>query len=378
MADSQERSFDSEGRFTRQRVRELQHAIDQVLAEKRQMHEWLGLLEVCIGTLSLNTDTTAMWEVLLEIALSVGLADSGSIFVNDVAAGRVRGEVRVAEGQQLPFGKRAEFPHGQGIAGAAAQLRHPLVHPGNGTKYFVEPSESDITSIIGVPILLADESDVSAVLCLNASGASRPFTDQAVTLLKVLCRVAAVAREQQQLAMTDPTTGLLNRRAYERDLNRLLDGASSAIGLAIIYLDVDNLGDLNKKFDGDRVDVALRELGSVLGGVMNEHAGCDARVYKDHTKGDEFVITSRCASDATALAEECIDAVRARAFCQEHPDGAIPAGDLTVSAGATWAVLGETPTIVEARAQDAKRQAKEKPGKCACVTLQPGGFGGLG
>ncbi|HAF08686.1 MAG TPA: hypothetical protein DCK98_01195 [Chloroflexi bacterium] len=336
-------------------VRELERAIAAVQAERDQLLAWPGLVAT-VSELGLQTDLRSAWELFLLVAMSTGLSDSGSIFINDVAAGRVRGEILRSAGQPGRFGRLSELRHGEGVAGAVAARGEPLVHPGTGTAFFID-GEYPVSSVACVPIRHAgsDDGDVLAILCLHVQDDARPFTERAITLLGVLCRAVGIALELQRLVMTDPMTGLLNRRAFDRDIERLLS-ESGTLSFGIICLDVDDLKALNKEFTEENVDEAIRELGVVLSGVVERHAGCDVRLYKDHTKGDEFLIFTRCASEVASVAQECVDAVRDHAFCAQH--GGWPTGKLTVSGGGTWCAPGESPDVVKERAYRNKGEAK--------------------
>lgn len=90
----------------------------------------------------------------------------------------------------------------------------------------------------------------------------------------------------ERLSLTDPLTGLGNRRALERDLD-LAQRRSHRLGqpLALLYLDVDGLKWLNDQFGHAVGDETLRSLGSVLRSSARLGLDCTYRVG-----GDEFVM----------------------------------------------------------------------------------------
>ncbi len=93
--------------------------------------------------------------------------------------------------------------------------------------------------------------------------------------------------ELERLTLTDPLTGLGNRRALERDLPRALRLSERIdVPVALLYMDVDRfkqINDLNGHAVGDET---LRVLGAVLRSCSR--AGTDV-AYR--VGGDEFVMT---------------------------------------------------------------------------------------
>ena len=93
--------------------------------------------------------------------------------------------------------------------------------------------------------------------------------------------------ELEQLTLTDPLTGLGNRRALERDLARLLR-LSERIDehLVLFYMDVDQLKQVNDRHGHAAGDETLRVLGAVLRSCSRVGTDVAYRVG-----GDEFVMT---------------------------------------------------------------------------------------
>ena len=93
--------------------------------------------------------------------------------------------------------------------------------------------------------------------------------------------------ELERLTLTDPLTGLGNRRSLERDLPRSL-GRSQRLAepVALLYMDVDDFKRLNDRGGHSVGDETLRALGAVLRSCTR--VGTDA-AYR--VGGDEFVMT---------------------------------------------------------------------------------------
>lgn len=94
-----------------------------------------------------------------------------------------------------------------------------------------------------------------------------------------------MARRLEDAAFLDPLTGLLNRRAMERDLSReLADAARHGRALSLIMGDLDRLKDLNDQEGHAAGDRALRSLGEAL------EAGLRAGDSAYRIGGDEFLV----------------------------------------------------------------------------------------
>src|SRR5439155_3116657 len=106
--------------------------------------------------------------------------------------------------------------------------------------------------------------------------------------------------ELQALSLTDPLTGLGNRRAFERDLELALKRSQRTdTPLALLYLDVDEMKRVNDLFGHVVGDETLRALGAVL--RSSSRIGIDS-AYR--VGGDEFVmVLGADASGAEAIAE---------------------------------------------------------------------------
>ena len=106
--------------------------------------------------------------------------------------------------------------------------------------------------------------------------------------------------ELQALSLTDPLTGLGNRRAFERDLELALKRSQRTdTPLALLYLDVDEMKRVNDLFGHVVGDETLRALGAVL--RSSSRIGIDS-AYR--VGGDEFVmVLGADASGADAIAE---------------------------------------------------------------------------
>ena len=94
----------------------------------------------------------------------------------------------------------------------------------------------------------------------------------------------SLGRERRS-ALTDPLTGLLNRRGFELELEAALAAAQEErTPLSLWVLDCDDFKDVNDRAGHEFGDALLREVGLLLASVTPEHA-CAGRLG-----GDEFVV----------------------------------------------------------------------------------------
>lgn len=110
-----------------------------------------------------------------------------------------------------------------------------------------------------------------------------------------------------RLAVRDPLTGLLNRTGLQQELERrLARGAAGDVTHALLYLDVDNLKDVNDSLGHRSGDALLRRFAACLGEVFGP-AGVAARIG-----GDEFAVfvPGGDRERAFTLAAEFLDRLR--------------------------------------------------------------------
>lgn len=136
----------------------------------------------------------------------------------------------------------------------------------------------------------------------------------------------------EALTLTDPLTGLGNRRGLERDLARaMLRSRRLDHPLTLLYMDVDDLKVVNDRFGHAAGDETLRVVGSVARSCSREGTDSGYRVG-----GDEFVLvvlSSR--GGAEVLARRIQQGFASRSPYQSalstgvvEWDGALSAGEL--------------------------------------------------
>jgi two-component system cell cycle response regulator len=172
----------------------------------------------------------------------------------------------------------------------------------------------------------------------------------AASLLAVLARLVLSLRENAGMleasrheALTDALTGLGNRRALTRDLDRVAAGHRKAAALALF--DLDGFKHYNDSYGHPAGDALLQRLGAKLA----DHVAGAGTAYR--MGGDEFCVLLAGASEADVAA--CAGALT------EHGDGFT----ITCSFGSIW-VPGEVGDAGEAlRIADQRMYAHKHSGR---------------
>jgi diguanylate cyclase (GGDEF)-like protein len=123
-----------------------------------------------------------------------------------------------------------------------------------------------------------------------STGASLVAIAFAAWVIVLLRRERATARQHladlEALTLTDPLTGLGNRRALERDLAKaMLRSRRLDHPLSLLFLDVDDLKLVNDRFGHAGGDETLRVVANVARACSREGTDAGYRVG-----GDEFVL----------------------------------------------------------------------------------------
>jgi diguanylate cyclase (GGDEF)-like protein len=172
-----------------------------------------------------------------------------------------------------------------------------------------------------------------------------------------LRRQREASRRQERvlthLALSDPLTGLPNRRAWEQQLADRMGEGRAGMKWCLALLDVDFFHEVNDRHGHLEGDASLRRIADRLTSAMRR-AGFVARLG-----GDEFAVLLEGIDDAKAAA--VVDLIR----IQAAEDGDEATGRLPLRLSAGWATVGDALTksaVNESlrRADDALRQAKRE------------------
>jgi diguanylate cyclase (GGDEF)-like protein len=172
-----------------------------------------------------------------------------------------------------------------------------------------------------------------------------------------LRRQREASRRQEKvlthLALSDPLTGLPNRRAWEQHLAQRLSDEGESKRWCIALFDIDHFHDINDRLGHLEGDAALRRVADRLTATMRR-AGYLARLG-----GDEFAVLLPGIDETKAAA--VIDLVR----LQGAEEGNEAQGRLPLKLSAGWTTLTSPASksfVTDAiqRADDALRRAKRQ------------------
>jgi diguanylate cyclase (GGDEF)-like protein len=176
----------------------------------------------------------------------------------------------------------------------------------------------------------------------------------------------------EALSVTDPLTGLANRRrllaAFTDELNR---SARYGTPLAMLVIDLDRLKEINDRRGHAHGDRALQLVAEGL------RRSCRATDLAARTGGDEFLVlaVNTTASEALALAHRVCATVRrlgVAAAEREKPQPASPAPAVTVSIGVADLDDVTLPTFIALHAAaDAALYAAKTAGRDRALAAPP-------
>lgn len=127
--------------------------------------------------------------------------------------------------------------------------------------------------------------------------------------------LSAANRQLQELAVTDPLTGLLNRRALFDLMRREMDRERRhRHGLALIVFDIDRFKEVNDRHGHAAGDLVLQHVAATTGRMIR---GTDAMARYG---GEEFVLVAPETDEAGALdlAERMREALRSTEIAVDH------------------------------------------------------------
>ena len=255
--------------------------VSEIEARRREAErvEQIGL------ALSSSLDAREVIRQVVEAVLELLGADSAHVWLIEdehayVAASR--------GGMALPEGARYRFS--TELLDDITTLGRPVQIPDMQASPLLPPelkTDLRISSGMMVPLMVAGE--VEGLLSAGNRDAV-PFTDDEIHVARRLASQASAAlanarlhERVQALSLTDPLTGLPNRRHLQMHLSRELAAARRGRSLAVVIFDLDHFKQYNDSRGHVAGDQALRDVGQILsreGRAMNVVA---------RYGGDEFI-----------------------------------------------------------------------------------------
>ncbi|MBI4545264.1 MAG: sensor domain-containing diguanylate cyclase [Gemmatimonadetes bacterium] len=322
---------------------------EQEAEERRQLEQTRTLVEVS-HALAGSTETSRTLQLVVDWACRFLSARASGIEL--LSADGETLELRAVAG--LPPGVVGmSFPVDGSFTGWVVRHGRPRITLDPAGDPYIRPESLGFLprSPTAAVALLSRDRMLGALFCCR----ERPFDAEDLRLLEALADQAALAiqnvrlfEEVRALSLTDPLTGLANRRQLERDLNREFAAAKRGRRLAAVLFDLDGFKAYNDRYGHLAGDEALRVFAEVLA------AETRAMNLAARYGGDEFL--SLLSDSESGGAQLFLERIQERFPAEVVKLGR---GAITVSAGlAEYAPEMETPQELIAAADAALYQAK--------------------
>lgn len=293
------------------------------LAERAEL---LGRLAAFSASLNATLDPATVLQAVADGAVEV-IAAAGFILVTREAGGQGYRIASIHGPDQRALG--APIVPGEGFTGRAIRERRIRIEPRLERAGFAATAQAstdvDAIAALAVPLVRGDEVVGAVAWFRDPDGGGYSAQEQEVSLLVASQVSLALANaELHQLtvdaSITDPVTGLHNRRHFDASLARAdMLRARAAVdrreARSAILFDLDHFGQVNKRHGHHVGDRVLRLFADTLRGRIR---GSDLIARYG---GEEFVAILEGASrdDAVRIANEVRELFRTQSV--ETPDG---------------------------------------------------------
>lgn len=289
-----------------------------------------------LSTISSTENRRDLYLSILETAADLLQASSGSLMLIDENGRNLR--IESVLGMSLQLARSMSARVGRGIAGKVAESGEPLLVKDieqDGRVRIPNRSRFKTKSFVSIPLRV--NGQVIGVLNLSDKRNGGVFSEDDLELLTTVARHACVVLERtecsekaallEELTVTDPLTGLFNRRFLEQRLEEEISrGGRQQLSLTVLLADLDNFRVYNELCGHAAGDVVLKKTARLLKG--------SARQMDIVTRlgGERFCVilpgTSR--KESLCVAERIRREVERAGFTHEEN---LPLGRLTVSIG---------------------------------------------
>jgi len=220
-------------------------------------------------------------------------------------------KVAMTHGDSVDLIPEIRFDHGLGFSGWVAKEKKPVLL--KDLRAEREDHVSDISSFLSVPLIV--QSELIGVINLSHTKPGA-FDDDDLRLLTLISGQAGSAihkhllyKEMEMMAITDPLTGLYNRRHFlEKLAGEVLRGGRYGLQFSLAMMDIDHFKRFNDACGHCVGDAILKDFGALL---KNRARGSDVAARYG---GEEFVLLLPCTGRASALAA----AERMRSVIEAH------------------------------------------------------------
>lgn len=188
---------------------------------------------------------------------------------------------------------------------------------------------------------------------------SRSLNDRLTESAQQIDDLRANLQAVQQEALTDPLTGLANRKCFERELaNRIEQNRSTSEPLSLLLVDIDHFKRFNDTYGHQIGDQVLQVVAKVL------KSGIKGQDVAARLGGEEFcvILPQTELRNAVAVAESLRATLQARALV--HRKTGRNFGSVTISVGAARCNTSDTVDSLVHRADEALYAAKASGRNC--------------
>lgn len=201
-------------------------------------------------------------------------------------------------------------------------------------------------------ILMSSNSDQKQLINALDSGADEligkpPAREELYARLRSADRMLRMQRDLIRLAMVDPLTGLLNRRAFFEEGNKICPPEAAAAAPVAVMFDVDHFKRVNDTYGHDVGDQVLRAIGQ---------QASDSGTFVGRLGGEEFAILLK--NSDLAAARDHAERLRIKLAALSFDTARGPMS-ITSSFGVAEWQIGESIDDLLKRADGALYQAKQ-------------------
>jgi diguanylate cyclase (GGDEF)-like protein len=342
-------------------TRDLQLELDRLRGELEYRTSLDESLQNFLERIS-STDADKTYQSILTHSRELLKADRASLWVFDEGAGEI--VFRAGAGLPSEVGADTRTRLGEGVSGKVLQSGKPLVVENvDNSKAGPAPAARNYRtkSFISYPLTIGSRK--IGLLNVTDKSSGGQFNQVDLSLLEIIGPQIAVALERaewqeratqfQLMSITDPLTGLLNRRYLEERLTEELNRSKRySYSMSCLMIDIDDFKKYNDRNGHQAGDVALKITAHSLKAVLRS-ADIACRYG-----GEEFCILlpQTSVSEAGVIAER----MRQKVTETDYPYGkSQPMGTVSISIGiSTFARHIDTAESVIAAADRALYNAK--------------------
>jgi diguanylate cyclase (GGDEF)-like protein len=302
-------------------------------------------------------------------------SERGSLLLFDEAANEL--EVKAAVGPRADVAQDERVRLNESVSGAVLLDGRPrVVRDLTTTELHRAPAERryKTDSFISYPIITGGRK-VGVINMTDKTG-GEPYNELDLHLLETMAPQMALALDRagwhqkatqfQLLSITDPLTGLLNRRYLEERLGEEFERSKRhRFPMSFLMIDIDNFKEYNDRYGHQAGDLALEITAQCLKSALRS-----ADVASRYG-GEEFsiLLPQTSATEALVIAER----IRSRVEKSSYPHGeSQPGGAVTVSIGiSAFGPKLETPSAIIGAADHALYVAKSRGKNCVVSYVPP-------